>query len=87
MRLSVRAKLIAIVVVAAWAFVVLIVASSFIAARADRQLAAIRERYVPKIEIGPQLERQFEQLRRGIQEAVAARVAEQRPRQRMHHPQ
>src|SRR5439155_10320112 len=42
----------------------------------ERQLAAIQERYVPKVELGPQLESQFEHLRRSMQDAVATQDME-----------
>ncbi|HEY4187028.1 MAG TPA: response regulator [Polyangia bacterium] len=73
MRLSLRAKLIAIVGAAAGAFVVLIVSGQVIAHRADEQLANVQERFLPKLEIGPQLEKKFDRLHRGIEDAVAAR--------------
>src|SRR6266481_1639667 len=72
MRLTFRAKLIFIVGAAALAFVVLIVTSSVIASRVNQQLAAIQVRYVPKVELEPQLEGQFDRLRRALQDAVAA---------------
>ncbi|HVZ72935.1 MAG TPA: response regulator [Polyangia bacterium] len=76
MRFSLRAKLTAIVAVAAGAFILVIVAGSISAALTERQLETIRERYLPIIEIGPRLEAQFEHLRRGLQDATAARDAE-----------
>jgi CheY-like chemotaxis protein/signal transduction histidine kinase len=68
-----RAKLIAIVGVAASAFLISIAFSSVISTRVADQLEAIQLRFVPKMELGPQLEGQFEQLRRGLQDAVGAR--------------
>jgi PAS domain S-box-containing protein len=72
MRLTFRAKLLAIVGVAAAAFVLLIIASTLIARRVERQLAVIQERYLPKVVLQPQLDGAFEQLKRGFQDAVAA---------------
>jgi len=72
MRLTFRAKLNFIVGAAALAFVVLIVTSSIIASRVNQQLTAIQQRYVPKVELEPQLEGQFDRLRRALQDAVAA---------------
>src|SRR5262245_33338558 len=72
MRLTLRARLIYIVGAAALAFVVLIVTSSLIASRVNQQLTAIQERYIPKVELEPQLEAQFDRLRRALQDAVAA---------------
>jgi signal transduction histidine kinase/CheY-like chemotaxis protein/HAMP domain-containing protein len=71
-RLSFRAKLIAIVGSAALAFLVLIFASTITADRVDQQLTTIQDRYVPRVELQPKLETQFEKLRRGFQDAVAA---------------
>jgi signal transduction histidine kinase/CheY-like chemotaxis protein len=68
-----RAKLIAIVGVATVAFSITIGVSAIINQRVGEQLGAIQQRFVPKMEIGPQLEAQFEQLRRTLQDAVAAR--------------
>src|SRR5262245_53681851 len=73
LHLSFRAKLMTIVGTTAFAFIALMVISSVIAARVDEQLAAVQLRYVPKVELGPQLEAQFERLKRGFQDAVAAR--------------
>ena len=47
LRLTFRAQLLSIVGVAAVAFVLLIIASGLISARAERQLAAIQDLYVP----------------------------------------
>src|ERR1041385_5568023 len=73
MRLTFRAKLVAIVGAAALAFVVIIVTGSIIASRVSQKLTSIQDRYVPKVELEPQLESTFERLRRGLQDAVAAR--------------
>ncbi|HEU4579239.1 MAG TPA: response regulator [Polyangiaceae bacterium] len=67
-----RAKLIAIVGVASLAFAVTIGVSTIINERVGAQLGAIQQRFVPKMETGPQLEAQFEQLRRALQDAVTA---------------
>ena len=76
MRSSLRSNLLAIVGTAAAAFLVLIISSMVIAQRADEQLANVRERFLPKLEVGPLLEKQFEHLRRDIEDAVAARDAD-----------
>ncbi|MEO8179961.1 MAG: ATP-binding protein [Deltaproteobacteria bacterium] len=68
-----RAKLLAIVGVAAFAFLILIGVSAVIANQVGEQLGAIQLRFVPRMELGPQLEGQFEQLRRALQDAVGAR--------------
>src|ERR1700733_12136 len=72
MRITFRRKLLSIVGVAATALLLIIVASSLLAARVERQLAFIQRRYVPKVELQPQLEGQLERLQRGFQDAVAA---------------
>ncbi len=76
MRLRFRAKLMAIVGTAAVAFLVLIGASLLLEREAARQTSDIRERYLPRLELGPELESQFERLRRALQDAVAADDAE-----------
>jgi len=76
MRLSLRSKLIAIVATAAFAFIVLIVSSALIANRAAHEMTIIEQRLLPKVELGPRLEVDFERLRRGLQDAVAAYDAE-----------
>jgi signal transduction histidine kinase/ActR/RegA family two-component response regulator len=72
MRYTLRTKLTVIVGVAALAFLVLIVSGMIITKRADRQLVDIQRRYLPKVELGPYLEGQFDRIRRGFQDAVAA---------------
>jgi CheY-like chemotaxis protein len=73
MRMTFRTKLLAIVGTAALAFVALTAVSAVMADRVDRQLVTIEQSYVPKVELGPQLEALFDQLRRAFQDAVAAR--------------
>jgi HAMP domain-containing protein len=73
MLMTFRAKLTAIVGVGAFAFAVMIGASWVITSGVGERLVAIQERFVPQLELGPQLEGQFEQLRRSLQDAVAAR--------------
>src|SRR5580658_3754579 len=65
-----------IVGIAALALVLLIVASGVVAKRAEVQLSAIQDRYLPKVVLQPELDGSFERLRRGFQDAVAARDAE-----------
>src|ERR1700722_11045116 len=72
MRLTFRVKLLSLVGIAAVAFALIIVASAAVAGRVERQLAFIQQRYVPKLELEPQLEAQLERLQRGFQDAVAA---------------
>lgn len=84
MRLTVRRKLMAIVATAGLAFVVLISIGSIIARRSDEQVAAIRDRYLPKVELAAHLEAQFDRLGRTLQDAVAAHDAEGLIRAREH---
>lgn len=72
MRLDFRAKLFGIVAIPAAALVAILVASSALTARVERQLAHIETRYVPLVELEPQLEAGLERLERGFQDAVAA---------------
>jgi signal transduction histidine kinase/CheY-like chemotaxis protein len=74
--LSFRAKLVVIVGTAAAALVVLIAASAAISNRTERELATIQESHLPKLRLGPQLQAEFERLKRALQDAVAARDAE-----------
>ncbi|HEV3188845.1 MAG TPA: hypothetical protein VGY54_00035, partial [Polyangiaceae bacterium] len=62
-----------IVAIASVAFITLIVTGSLVAKRVDQQLATIQGRYLPKVELEPQLESQFERIRRAFQDAVAIR--------------
>jgi CheY-like chemotaxis protein/signal transduction histidine kinase len=75
-RLTFRAKILGIVGIAAFTFVVLIVASAVISQRADDRVRAIRDQFLPKVELAPALKAQFDRLRRGLQDAVAAHDAE-----------
>jgi CheY-like chemotaxis protein/signal transduction histidine kinase len=72
-RLSFRTKLIAIVGTAAAALLILIVASAAISKRTEQELAQIQERHLPRLQLGPQLQADFERLKRALQDAVAAR--------------
>src|SRR3954462_6881230 len=71
MNLSFRAKLTTIVGAAAVTFMLLIVGGSLLERQVERQLTVIQDRYVPIIDLGPQLESQFDRIRRGMQDAVA----------------
>ena len=72
MRLSLRGKLTVIVGSAGLAFVVLMVTSALISERTEKYLASVQKRLLPKVEMGPRLEAQFERVRRSLQDAVAA---------------
>jgi signal transduction histidine kinase/DNA-binding response OmpR family regulator len=73
LRLSLRAKLVAIVGTATSALLVLLGASTAISQREERALAGIQERHLPKLQLGPRLDGDLQRLRRGLQAAVAAR--------------
>ncbi len=73
LRLSFRAKLIAIVGTAAAALGILIAASTVISGRAEEALVNIQELHLPRLQLGPHLQGDFDRLKRGLQDAVAAR--------------
>ncbi|HVV52390.1 MAG TPA: HAMP domain-containing protein, partial [Polyangia bacterium] len=75
-RLSFRAKLVAIVGTAAAALLILVAAGTAISSRTERALAAIQDRHLPRLQLGPALRAEFERLKRGLQDAVAARDLE-----------
>ncbi|HVU03038.1 MAG TPA: response regulator [Polyangiaceae bacterium] len=72
MRWSFRSKLIAIVGIAAASSLLVLLLSDMFARRGNAELAAIRDRYIPEMELGPQLQSRFDALKRGMQDAVAA---------------
>ena len=72
LSLSLRAKLIAVVGIAAFAFLVLITASTLIGRQTEHELTTIQKTLLPKVELAPRLDAQFERLRRSLQDAVAA---------------
>src|SRR5258706_11309075 len=76
MLLSLRTKLIAIMVSTALAFVVIILASMWVTSSIQQQLSGIEEQQIPRLEIGPELDADFAVLRRSYQDAVAAREPE-----------
>lgn len=71
-----RATLTAIVAIASLALLLVILASGLAASRVERQLAKVQGRYLPLVELEPQLNAAFERLQRGFQDAVAARDGE-----------
>jgi signal transduction histidine kinase/DNA-binding response OmpR family regulator/HAMP domain-containing protein len=71
-RFALRARMNAIVAIAALALVILMVVGWFTAKQTEEHLTSIRDQYLPKIALRPVLERQFERLQRGLQDAVAA---------------
>jgi CheY-like chemotaxis protein/signal transduction histidine kinase len=72
MALSFRAKLMLIVAIAVSAFAAVLALGTWIGVVQTRALSQIEERMVPKLELGPKLELEFEHLRKGMQDAVAA---------------
>jgi hypothetical protein len=54
----------------------IVAAGALSAARTERAIDAIRRRYLPIIELGPELEARFDRLGRSFQDAVAARDPE-----------
>jgi CheY-like chemotaxis protein/signal transduction histidine kinase len=71
MGLSLRSKMMAIVAAAALALLLLVVAGTLTEREVSRQLATIEERYLPRLELGPQLDVRFDRIRRSLQDAVA----------------
>ncbi|HEY4012822.1 MAG TPA: PAS domain S-box protein [Polyangiaceae bacterium] len=72
MHISLRAKVMTVVAVTAVAFASLVGASELVARRVQHQLYAIREHYVPRVELEPALRGQLERLERAFQDAVAS---------------
>lgn len=68
-----RAKLMLIVGVAVLAFVGLVSSGALITHRVEGQLATIEKRYLPRVELEPLLQGQFERIQRAFQDAVAIR--------------
>jgi signal transduction histidine kinase len=73
MQLTLRRKLTAVAAIAALAFLLGLTSNVLIAGRVGRELTRIRQHYLPRVELQPQLEGQFERINRGFQDAVAAR--------------
>jgi CheY-like chemotaxis protein/HAMP domain-containing protein len=69
---SLRARLFLIVGTAALSLLLMLIGSALIAARQTRDLQDVEQRLVPKLELGPKLETEFEHLRQAMQDAVAA---------------
>jgi len=73
MRVSFRAKLLAIVGAAAVALLMLAVADAVITWQVESRITVLHQRYLPRVELGPKLSSDFVKLTRGLQDAVAAR--------------
>jgi signal transduction histidine kinase/CheY-like chemotaxis protein len=76
MRFTLRLKLFAIVGVATIALICLTVSSSLSEHAVERQIDSIRDTYLPKIRLRPELAATFEHLVRTIQNAVEAADAD-----------
>jgi CheY-like chemotaxis protein len=75
-HLSFRSKLFLIVTVSATAILFIVVVSTVLLMRQAARLDDLERRLVPKLELGPKLESDFERLRRRMQDAVAAQDPE-----------
>jgi len=76
MRVSFRAKLLAVFATAALALVTLVASSAIISRRVEGHIDNIRRHYLPMVGLRPQLQAQFERIQRGFQDAVAAKDSE-----------
>ena len=72
MNLSFRSKLLGLVATAGFALAALVLPSAIIAQRVEGHLDDIRQHYLPKVGLRPQLQGQFERIQRAFQDAVAA---------------
>lgn len=72
MNLSLRQKLIAIVLAITVAFVVLVDISLILNDRMENQTAMIRNQFIPHVELGYRLETHFENMRMAFRDAVSA---------------
>ena len=72
LRLSLRLKLMTVVIVNAVALLIIIFASSFLSSTTAQHLQSIRQEYLPKVGLRPQLTGRLERLQRGMQDAAAA---------------
>ncbi|HEY3252943.1 MAG TPA: hypothetical protein VGJ91_03310, partial [Polyangiaceae bacterium] len=69
---SLRARLLLIVGTAATALLVTLIGSALIGAQQTRDLRDVEQRLVPKLELGPKLQTEFDHLHQAMQDAVAA---------------
>jgi len=67
-----RAKLFAIFGAALLALISVLLISAVMGVRQNRELDDVQSRLVPRTELGPRVEAEFERLTRGMQDAVAA---------------
>src|SRR5262245_59383048 len=76
MKSSFRLKLLLSAGATALAFALVIGVNAVISQQHSARLIDVEQRLVPKLELGPELGTQFDQLRRSLQDAVAAQDAE-----------
>ncbi|HEY0709253.1 MAG TPA: histidine kinase dimerization/phospho-acceptor domain-containing protein, partial [Polyangia bacterium] len=76
MRITLRAKFLLVVGATAFAFCLVIGVSSLIENREARTLSDVEERLLPKLEHGPQIEAEYQALRRRLQDASTAQDVE-----------
>ncbi len=69
---SLRARLFLIVGAAALALLVMLIGSALISSQQTRDVQVVEQRLIPKLELGPKLETEFEHLRQAMQDAAAA---------------
>jgi len=69
---SLRTQFMLLVGTAAIALLASLIGSAVMAARQTRDLRDVEQRLVPKLELGPKLQGEFDHLRQGMQDAVAA---------------
>ena len=72
MNRSFRTRLLLIVGSAAISLLASLIGSALMAARQTRDLRDVEQRLVPKLELGPKLQGEFDRLRQAMQDAVAA---------------
>ncbi len=73
MKLTVRARLLGLVGAAVGGFLITLLTRGVVAHQVEGRLKSIQAYYVPRVELGPQLDSKFQQVQRGLQDAVAAR--------------
>jgi CheY-like chemotaxis protein/signal transduction histidine kinase len=69
---SLRARLLLIVGTAALALLLTLLGSTWISSQQAHDVSDLEQRLVPKLELGPKLQGEFDQLRQAMQDAVAA---------------
>ena len=69
---SLRTRLLLIVSSAAAALLLTLIGSAWIGARQTRDLRDVEQRLVPRLELGPKLQTEFDHLHQAMQDAVAA---------------